>query len=249
VKKLAQALALLLLALVAGGWWLYESRDELLARAIRNYGPEVTGVSVKLGEVHLSPLDGAATLHRLEIGNPAGFKTPHALVVDQFRVQLDAASLTKDVIHIVDVTILQPEVGYEHASGSSNLDVIQHHIEAYVAAHGPAGPSGSFGGANGSQTRKTRVVIDQFNMLGAKAQVSADLLRGKVVTVVVPDIHLRDIGRAAGGVPPAEAAAQIADAIRQRTTQAVVPLHLDGVVGGFKKGASALVDKVKGFFK
>jgi hypothetical protein len=244
MKILAWAFALLLMALGGGSWWLYQSRDDLLASAIRSYGPDITGVSVKLAQVHLLPLDGAAQLQGFQLGNPPGFKTPHALVVEQLRIRLEPSSLRQDVVHIHEITIQQPEVGYEHVAGDSNLEAIERHVADYVAAHSPAGSAGTAS----TQGPKTRVVIDQFNMLGARARVSADLLQGKTVTVVLPDIHLHDLGKRNGGLTPAEATAQIVAAIRQETMRAVLPLHLDGMVGGIKKGASALVDKVKGFF-
>jgi hypothetical protein len=246
MKKLLWALLVLLLAIGAGSGWVYRSRDALLARAIRTYGPEITGVSVTLDKVQLSPVDGMATMDGLRIGNPAGFKTPHALAVGQFSIQLDPSTLRKPVVHIREIRIDQPDVAYEHVSGGSNLDVIQRHVEAYVASHDTgSSPSGTAAAGD----NKTRVVIDQFNMRRAQARVSAELLPGGPVTVVLPDIRLRDIGKAAGGITPAEATAQIVGAIRQETTRAVMPLHLDGMVGGIKKGASALVDKLRGFFK
>lgn len=244
MKKLGWVIGFVAVALTGGIWWVYQSRDDLLASAIRGYGPDITGVSVKLAEVRLSPLDGKAMLHGLQLGNPPGFRTPHALVVEQFRVQLDPASLTKDVVHIREITIEQPEVGYEHTSGGSNLDVIEHHIQAYVAAHTSAAQ-----GNAGASAHPARVVIDQFNMLGARAQVSADLLHGKAVTLALPDIRLHDLGKKSGGITPAEATAQIVGAIRQEVTRAVVPLHLDGVVDSIRKKAGTMVDKVKGFFK
>jgi hypothetical protein len=246
VKKLLWALLVLLLAVAGGGWWVYQSRDALLARAIRNYGPDITGVRVTLAKVQFSPLDGVARLHGLQIGNPVGFKTPHALAVGEFSIALDPSTLRQGVVHIREIRIDQPDVAYEHLPGGSNLDVIQRHVEAYVAAQDSGSKAGGTAVAGGS---KIRVVIDQFNMRRAQARVSAELLPGGPVTVVLPDIHLRDIGKSAGGITPAEATAQIVGAIRQETTRAVMPLHLDGIVGGIKKGASAWVDKVRGFFK
>jgi len=244
MRILKWSLALLVMSLAAGAWWAYQSRDDLLARAIRRYGPEIVGAQVELGDVQLSPLDGMATLQHLQIGNPKGFKSPHALVVEQFRVRLDAASLTQPVVHILEVTVQQPEVGYEHASSGSNLDAIQRHVEAYVAAH-----RGATTAQDANSSDSTRVIIDHFHLTGARAQVRAELLQDKVVTLVLPDIHLRDIGRAAGGVTPAAATAQIVAALRHETAQAVMPLHLDGVVGSIQSGAAALAGKVKGFFK
>jgi hypothetical protein len=246
MKKFLWGFLLLILLAVAGGtWWVYQSKDALIADAIRSYGPQITGVPVKLGGVKLEPTEGTFVISQLELGNPKGFKTPHALVVQQLQIKLDLSSLTKEVIHIQRVTIAQPQVAYEHASGGSNLDVIQRNVEAYIAAHG-AGGQGTESGVGAAQKK---VIIDQFSMMGAKADVSAEVLQGQSVTVSLADVHVNDIGKKSGGVTPAAATSQIVAGVRQSVMRAVTPLHLDGVVDSLKKGASSVVDAVKGFFK
>ena len=236
-------LLVLLLAAGGGAWWAYHARDELIASAIRTYGPQITGVSVELAGVRLDPGQGTAVLKGLQLGNPKGFKTPHALRVDQVLLELDVGTLTGDVVHIRHISILQPEVTYEHASGGSNLDVIQRNVEASLTNLGVGGQSGKPAGGG------KKLIIDRFDILGAKAEVSASILEGKTVTVAVPDVHLTDMGKKAGGISPAQAASQIVAAVRQAVTTAITPLHLDGVVEAVKKGAASVVDTVKGFFK
>jgi hypothetical protein len=162
--------------------------------------------------------------------------------LDQIHLRLDLASLSQEVVRIHEISIRQPRVSYEHAPGGSNLDVIQRHVEAYVAAHSGAG-------AQAQSSKPTRLIIERFTLQGASADVSAEVLNGKVVTVQLPAIRLTDIGKKAGGVTPAEAASQIVGALRQETTRAVLPLHLGGVTDSIRKGAASIVDSVKGFFK
>ncbi len=246
MKKILWGFLLLLLLAIAGGaWWVYQTKDALIADAIRSYGPQITGVSVKLGGVKLEPTEGTFVISQLELGNPKGFKTPHALTVQQLQIKLDVGSLAKDVIHIQKVTIAQPQVSYEHAAGGSNLDVIQRNVEAYIAAHGAGGQ----GAGNDAGTTQKKVIIDQFTMLGAKADVSAEVLQGQGVAVSLPDVQINDIGKKSGGVSPAVATSQIVAGVRQAVMHAVTPLNLDGVVGSIKKGAASVVDAVKGFFK
>jgi hypothetical protein len=242
-------LLLILLATAGGAWWVYQSKDALIADAIRSYGPQITGVPVKLGGVKLEPAEGTFVIRQLELGNPKGFKTPHALVVQQLQIKLEVGSLTKDVIHIQRVTIAQPQVAYEHASSGSNLDVIQRNVEAYIAAHSEGGQGAGRDVEKGAGSAQTKVIIDQFSMLGAKADVSAEALQVHGVTVSLPDVQLKDIGKKSGGVSPAVATSQIVAGVRQSVMHAVTPLHLDGVVDSLKKGASSVVDKVKGLFK
>jgi len=242
MRKLVGALILALLALAGGTWWAYQSRDALLASAIRTYGPQITGVPVRLGGVRLLPAEGVAIINGLELGNPPGFKTPNALVLDQVHLRLDLASLSREVVQIHEISIRQPRVSYEHAASGSNLDVIQRHVEAYVATHTGAS-------AQVQTSKPTRLIIERFTLQGASAEVSADALNGKVVTLKLPAIRLDNIGKKSGGVTPAEAASQIVGALRRETTRAVLPLHLGGVAESIRKGAASVVDSVKGFFK
>lgn len=244
-KFLWGSLLFILLGVAGGGWWVYQSKDALIAEAIRSYGPQITGVPVKLGGLKLEPAEGVLVLNQLELGNPKGFKTAHALAVRQLQIKLDVSSLTRDVVHIQQVTISQPQVVYEKTSGGSNLDVIQRNVEAYIADH----RSGGQGAEKGAGSAQKKVIIDRFSMLAAKADVSAEVLQGQTITVSLPDVHLHDIGKKSGGVPPAVATSQIVAGVRQSVTQAITPLHLDGVMGSIKKGAASVVDAVKGFFK
>ena len=236
--------ALLLAVVLAGGaWWLYRSLDHMVAGAIRTYGTEITGVPVRLGSVKIKPADGSAEVHALELGNPANFKTQRALTVGIVSLQLDVASLTKEVVLIKQVVIEQPEVTYEYASGGSNLEVIRRHVEAYVAekAAGPE-PAKTTG-------KQKKLIIDHLYIKGARAVVSAQALNGKAMTLALQDVHLTDIGKKAGGATPAEATRQVVSALTQSATRAAAPLNPGGAMDSIKKGLSSATDTVKGWFK
>lgn len=237
-------IGLVVVVLIGGGaWWLLSSLDRIVASAIRSYGPEITQVDVKLGSVKIQPADGRAALYQLELGNPKGFATPKALSVGQISMVLDVATLTQDVVRIKELTIEQPNITYELGGNGSNLDVLQRNVEAYVASK-----KGSAQPASGSQTEK-KVVIDHLYIKGASAQVSAPLLKGKALTVPVPDLHLRDIGKKSGGATVGEASRQVFSAMTQSVKRGVSSLKLGALVDGVKDGAGSVSESVKGWFK
>src|SRR5581483_1102710 len=82
-------LVIVVAAAAAGAWWLYASRDALVKRAIERYGPQVTGVSVKVKDVKIEPLDGSGAISGLELGNPKGFSAPHSLTLGEVRLAVD----------------------------------------------------------------------------------------------------------------------------------------------------------------
>ena len=110
---------MLILALGGGVWWFSHSLDLLVASAIRTFGPEITGVSIRLDGVTIAPMDGRAALHGLVVSNPAGFPTDHVLSLGKISMTLDLDSLTKDVIVIQQISIVKPEVSYDLGPGGA----------------------------------------------------------------------------------------------------------------------------------
>ncbi len=233
---------ILLLGIIGGAWWLYSSLDSLVASAIRKYGPEITGVSVKLSSVKIVPADGTASLRGLVIGNPAGFKTEHAFSLGEISMKLDIGSLTKDVILIKEISIIKPDISYEYASGGSNLDLIQHNVDRYV--------SENLGGKSESKDKSSskKLIIENVYIKEGKADVSAEILKGKAMSVPLPDLHLTNIGKKSNGATAGEAAKQVLGAMTQSVTKSVSSLNLGGAIKGITNGAGAASDKIKGLF-
>ncbi len=243
MKKILLGIAVVVLfGIACGAWWLYRSLDSLVASAIREYGPEITGVSVKLSSVKIVPADGTAALRGLIIGNPKGFKTEHALSLDEISMRLDIGSLTKDVILIKEISINKPDVTYEYASGGSNLDVIQRNVERYVAEN--------LGGKDKPKDKGPgkKFIIENVYIKNGTANVSAEILKGKAMSVPLPDLHLADIGKKSNGATAGEAAKQVLGAITQSVTKSVSSLNLGGALDSIKSGAGGVTDKIKGIF-
>jgi hypothetical protein len=70
---------MVVLAIVGSAWWVHHSLDSPIASSIRRYGPEITGVPIRIFGAHIALTDGTAALRGLVVGNPRGFKTKQAL--------------------------------------------------------------------------------------------------------------------------------------------------------------------------
>ena len=244
MKKLLLGIAIVVLLVIAGGaLWLYSSLDSVVSSAIRKYGSQITGVSVKLSSVKIVPADGTASLRGLVVGNPKDFKTEHALSLGEISMKLDIGSLTKDVVLIKEISIIKPDVTYEYASGGSNLDAIKHNVDRYIAEN--------LGGKNGSKDKGSgkKFIIENLYVKDGKADVSADILKGKTMSVTLPDLHLRDIGKKSNGATAGEVTKEVLSAITQSVTKATSSLNLGGAVESVKKGAESSSGKIKGLFK
>lgn len=233
MKKIGIAL-LVLVAVVAGAmFWLRGNMDGLVKDAIEKYGSEMTKAKVSVAAVEIKPADGRGVIRGLTIGNPAGFKTDHALKVAEIEVAIDIASIAKDVVTIRKIGIAAPDVIYEKGDGTTNFDAIQKNIADYT------GPSEKKEGGK-------KLIVEHLAVTDAKAQASAAFMDGKTVSVGLPNIDMRDLGKAKGGVTPGELGQEIAKALKQRLSSAV---SFDSL----KKSAGESLDKagaaIKGLFK
>lgn len=210
-RALAVLGALAVAALVAVGLWLYLSLDYIVKRAIEQRAPEIIGASVGLDEVKLSPRDGTGQLRGLKIGNPHGFRAPHAATVGRIEIALAPASVVKDVVLVQRIVVASPRITYEPGSAGSNFDAIQRNVERYL---------GAAGASKGSAGRK--LLIDTLTISGARVTYAPQVGRGlATIAFNLPDIQLRNLGRSRGGVTAGELAKIIVDALAVRIAEAM----------------------------
>lgn len=241
MKRWALGLAIVAAVAGVGLYWLYTSLDFVVKSAIEHFGPEIVGAPVSVRQVHLSAADGLGTLRGIEIGNPPGYSSRHALRAATLAVSLDPASLAKDVVVIHDILVDAPEISYELKGGTNNLEAIRRHIEAHVKRSG--GKDGGHGGAQPAPGR--RYVIGRITLRGAKVTMTNPLLKGGGLTFTLADIDLRDIGARSGGVTAAEAGAIVTGAILTRIGQSVLT-NIDALRRGGVEGA---LDALRGLVR
>jgi hypothetical protein len=248
-KKIGIGFVVLLLLIAGAVWYLFSDLDSLVKTAIEKYGSAATRASVTVDTVALSLTSGAGTISGLDVGNPPGFSTAHALTLGSIAVQLDTGSLTgSGPIVIKSVNITQPQVTFELNGGigpagistNSNLKAIQYNVQSYAGSGASSAPAQS----GGSPPRKE--VIDDLTVTGGQItivapQLTAQLgsqIKGKNLTVPLPPIHLTGIGQNSGGATAAQITSQVLSAITREATQvgtAALMQQLKGSAGGMLK--------------
>ena len=237
MKKLAAA-ALVVIAIIGiAAFWLSGNIDGLIKNAFASYGSAMTQTKVSVGTVKIAPADGKGAISDLVIGNPAGFKTAHAMKVGRIDVEIDIASLTKDVIVIRRIAIIAPDVSYERGSSMTNFDAIQKNIASYL---GPADSK-----KDGPKDGK-KLIVEELTIRGAKAEASAAFMNGKTVTVPLPDITMRNLGKTRGGITPGELGQEVAKALIAKLGSAV---NFEGLLKSTEGTAGKAGAAVKGLFK
>jgi hypothetical protein len=145
-------------------------------------------------------------------------------------VAVDMRTLADPVVVIKKIVIDAPDIVYEKGESLTNFDAIQQNIARSLAS------GSSEGGASPKTARK--LIVDELVIRRARAQVSAAALMGQTVSTTLPDITLRRLGRAEGGLTPAQLGQIVARTLSQR------------LVGSFviDKTVKSLGDRVKGLF-
>lgn len=231
----------LLLALGAAGVYLaFNYLDVIVKMALEHWGPDVTGVPVKVGQVQISPRDGRGSIRGLELGSPRGFTAARAVRFGEVRLAIDPATLSSPVVFIREIAIDAPQITYEKSSGPSNLDAIQRSIDAYVKQ-----AAGKEAEGKGMPSVKRRFVIERLAIRGARVTMTTAGLRGQGINFDLPDIEMRDIGKRQNGVTASEAAALVASTLQVKIAQKVLT-NMDLLRKGGVEGA---IDALRGLLK
>ena len=216
------------------------SLGQIIKAGINTAGPKLAGVPVHVEKVIVNPLSGMVRIKGLIIGNPEGFNTPSAMELNDFKLNIKMSSLFSKAIVIEQILIDAPQITYEKSLKSSNLSTLQ----ANLAPKEPAAPKAEAAPEKKKGAAK-KVIIDDFQLNGAKVNVTITALGGKKLTLPLPDIKMQNIGRDSGGTNPAEVISEVFNSI----TKAVVDAVSSGgaMAGDALKGAAGVAgDAAKG---
>ena len=252
MKKLLIGIGVVIVIAVVAVTLLIGNLGGLIKKGVETAGPKILQADVKLADVDISVSSGSGELKGFMIGNPSGFNTEYAFDMDRIKIELDPKSVTSDTIHIKSVLIEGPKIIYEGALGQSNINQLQANAEAF--AGGKGGETASEKGTDGSKSGK-KVMIDYLKISGGEASLSMNMLQGQKVTVPLPQIELRDIGKKKG-VDFAGAMQQVLLAVNKALVPAIQSQFTKlGLPGGLQEGADKVqqeaqkgLDTLKGMF-
>ena len=227
--------------------------NSMIKAGVEAVGPKITGTTVKLDSVDLSPFSGQGRLKGLVVGNPPGFQAERAFKLADAKVKVDLKTALSDKLIIEEILIDGPEITYEAGPSGSNLSKIQQNVAAFGKSVAPKDAAESQ-----SQKRdptQKKVQINHFIVKNGQVNLSASILKGKAFTVRLPDLHLRDIGKESGGVMVQQAAAEVLMAINKSVMQSVagsgklLEKAAEEAAKGLGSEAGKAVEGLKGLFK
>ena len=208
------------IAVAAASHWLGRG----VKAAIERYGPGIVGAPVTVGSVLLTPWSGRGAITNLVIGNPPGFKGPHALSVGSVEIAVKLSSLMTDTIVVESVVVREPDIRYELGPNGSNIALLQRSAERAGGKSDPAKDGGK------------GLLIRSLTVSGGKVGLAASVIGAQSVTVDMPEVKLSNLG--GNGRSPAQAAAEALGGIAGAAGKAA---------GGIaSKAASSLLGKLGG---
>jgi len=223
-----------LVMLLAGVFLIITFYGELILKgSVEEYGPEYTGTSVTLHDVSFSPFSGTAGLSGLEIGSPKGFEAEKTFSLANISIAMQTSTLFSDTVHIREIRITDPEIIVEFQGSGLNINALMDNLDDYMG---------------GESESSTNVIIDDLYITGAKVTVMGLPVGEEKEELILPDIHLQDIGNGGGeeeGISFSAATKETMAAV----TAAVMTVMADARVKGFlEKGTEIIKGKLKGLF-
>lgn len=206
-KNITKVLALIVL--VMGLFYIFGSDLNSTVRVvIEKYGSAASQTTVKLGRVKISLSSGTAELSDFSVGNPEGFRTDQAVIIDNIDVVLDKNSIKGDgPIILNEVNIKAPQITYEvNGNDAVNLQFILRNIRAFATLTN--GDNSKTDDANKLSQQSRRVIIDRLTVSDGQISVISSP-SAEPFMVSLPPIHLNNIGRIDDGASFAEVAATV----------------------------------------
>jgi uncharacterized protein involved in outer membrane biogenesis len=211
--------------------------------------PDAPLTMIAFDQLSVEPLKGLLYIDGMHISNPPGFSRRDLVSMQEFRIDLDPDTLTSGNLLIEDILIAKPRVRYERQITSDNIKALQMEIEQAVVRRGeqidkavPEKPEETSGAADEQKVIIEHVLIDS-------GVVQAKLSALPALTVPLPKIELRDIGKEKGGASVEEASKQVFDTFYDSMIGAVggaTGFAGDALKGVGTLGADALGGVTKG---
>ncbi len=208
------------------------SLGTIIKTAVNEYGPQMTKTEVSLRDVDISIFSGEAALKDFRLGNPKGFKSPHAISVGNISVDVDEKSLTGDTIIIDKIEVVAPEIIYERALKSDNFQALLKNLQGTAAKEKTAAKK------TGEDSGGKKIMIRDFLLKDATLTLATTIMNVKSASAKIPDIHLKDLGTKDDGLTPAEAFEKIVAALYKTITS-------PGVSNALKQSLKDLGDDIK----
>jgi uncharacterized protein involved in outer membrane biogenesis len=212
MKIVLSLFVVIVIAVVAGGFYIANNMNGLVKDAVEDVGSQVLKTSVTLKAVNIQLLQGKAKISGLTIANPQGFDQPHVFQMDNIAVELDLASLIDRVVNVKEVTIDGANVIAEQKGLGTNLQALMKNLE------GSPDSSNQTVAEDGSSSPEILIKVGLFQFINSSTNFVSEKWGEKQVSI--PDIKLTKLG-GEQGLPPEKLAETILKPVLKQLNKAI----------------------------
>ncbi len=127
MKKGLGIIAVLVLLIAGGAWYMLSGAGDFIRVQIEQQGSKYLGTTVSVFKVDLALTEGRMTISDLDIKNPVGFSKNDAFSVDM--IILDLGEVINEPYVMQTISIDAPEILYEvDKDGKGNLMVLKNNL-------------------------------------------------------------------------------------------------------------------------
>lgn len=246
MKKLLWILVVLIFVVGAALYYSYTQLGSAIEAAIERYGSDITATDVEVDAVEVDIAAGKAAINGFVIGAPAGFSAENTFRLDRVALALNTDKLSTEQVVIDSFEINGPVIWYELGREGSNIAALQQNVDRYLAESGVATPSEESPAGAQADEQTVKLIIDNFYFRDASVNVSTTTVPGKKISVPLPDLHLRDLGKGSDGITGAELVDKILEELKPEIVKAagnIDPAELIGMLGDQAGEFAALMQK------
>ena len=194
------------------------SINSIVKSGIEDIGSEMTGTSVTVENVSISPFSGKGTISGFRVANPGDYSQPYAFQVEDFYIELKPLTLFKSEVMVHEIIITSPQIYVEQKLPENNILTIMRNIRDF-----PIG-----------EATDTELVIGRFLMTDGSADLFTEIGGERSAQVGVDSVELHDLGRGGGSKALEEVIREIAEDIAA-----------EALKGGVQSGAEQLRDAIR----
>ncbi len=246
MKKVLYGILILLVIVAGGAYYLMNNLGWVVKKVVNKYGSEVIGTAVDIDGFDLSITDGTASIKRLTLANPKGYKTPYLFDMEEIAVKIDVKSLTSNTIVINKIEVKKPDVTYEMVSlTKNNISDIQKNISNYSAKSAKTAKTETKKETQSSGS-ETKVIIDNLTVdKGSLRAVTYLQDKETSANVSLPVIMIKDIGKSKKGDDIATVISKIMSQILTTASQTIVNNNLADLKGVAQENLDNAVSSAK----
>jgi hypothetical protein len=237
--KLTLIIVLAIIVLLSAAFRIFG--EKAITAVASKVATNTLGVKVDIEAITLKLFSGQGAIKGLVVGNPADFKLPYAMSMDEGTIAIDTSTLLSDEIHIKSINLDNISINFEQKGLKSNFQVIAEGLKPVAEVEEPAetAPAADAGTEVGSGKK---VVVDELRITNAKVSVKL-IGQLKEMSFKLPEIVLKDLGKN-DKMTLAEMSELIFTKITEAIAQAgsgIIPSELTGALSNTLNGAVGLI--------